>query len=380
MRLDVDWISAPGPRAVMAALAGHQAYFVGGCVRNGLMGLPAGDIDIATSARPKQTMKAAEAAGLRAVPTGMDHGTITVVVDGEGYEVTTFRRDVATDGRRAVVAFADTIAQDALRRDFTMNALYAAADGTVHDPLGGLPDLQARRVRFIQDPHQRIAEDYLRILRFFRFHAIYGDPAQGLDAEGLAACAEGADGLTRLSKERIGAEMIKLLSAPNPAPSVAAMAHTGVLMQVLPGADARFLPVLVHLEAIAKRAPHWTARLAVMGGDDPAPLLRLSRAQVRHMGQVRQALAHDTSVAEVAYRFGPDVAWDTGLCRAASLEQAVPLGMAAEIDQASRAVFPVSAKDVPDLSGKALGDRLKELEMVWIKSGFSVGKAELLKR
>ncbi|MDH3263709.1 MAG: CCA tRNA nucleotidyltransferase, partial [Paracoccaceae bacterium] len=169
MRIDADWLHAPGPRAVMAMLrdAGHQALFVGGTVRNALLGHPPGDIDIATDAVPERVMELAEAAGLRPVPTGLDHGTITVVVaHHEGIEVTTFRRDVETDGRRAVVAFSTHVEDDAARRDFTMNALYASAEGEVIDPLGGLPDLRARRVRFVGNAAERIREDYLRILRF----------------------------------------------------------------------------------------------------------------------------------------------------------------------------------------------------------------------
>nr|MBA3325662.1 CCA tRNA nucleotidyltransferase [Paracoccaceae bacterium] len=247
LRIEAPWLGAPGPRAVCALLerAGRQAFFVGGCVRNALLGREATDVDVATDAHPEEVMRLAGAAGMKAVPTGIAHGTVTLAVEGGPVQVTTFRRDVATDGRRAVVAFADDIAEDAARRDLTMNALYARPDGTVVDPLGGLGDLRAGRVRFVGDAAARIAEDYLRILRFFRFHAWYGDPEAGIDAEGLAACAAARDGLTLLSRERIGAELAKLLAAPDPAPAAAAMAASGVLACVLPGADPRALPALV---------------------------------------------------------------------------------------------------------------------------------------
>ena len=207
-RITENWIKDQAAQKVCAMLtdAGKQAWFVGGCVRNALLGAPVSDLDISTDARPEEVIALAAAAGLKPVPTGIDHGTVTVVVDRHPFEVTTFRRDVETDGRRAVVAFADTMEEDASRRDFTMNALYAAPDGTVVDPLGGLPDLEARRVRFIGDPHDRIREDYLRILRFFRFHAWYG--SDGLDRDGYAACAELSDGLENLSKERVGQEFL----------------------------------------------------------------------------------------------------------------------------------------------------------------------------
>ncbi|MFL9503520.1 CCA tRNA nucleotidyltransferase, partial [Rhodopseudomonas palustris] len=290
MKVAGDWLAEEGTQALCAALetAGHRALFVGGCVRNALLGVPVADVDIATDARPETVSVIAEKAGFRVVPTGIDHGTVTVIAKGVPHEVTTFRRDVETDGRRAVVAFSTRIEEDAARRDFTMNALYADRSGAVIDPLGGLPDLRARRVRFVGDAEARIREDYLRILRFFRFHAQYGDPDQGLDAEGLAACAALSAGIETLSRERIGAEMRKLLAAPDPAPSVAAMAAAGVLAQVLPGADPRMLAPLVHLEG--SEPIRWLRRLAVLGGEDVTEALRLSRAEARDLAALRAAL------------------------------------------------------------------------------------------
>ena len=233
------WLKDADTQKVMTLLlvAGHQVFAVGGCVRNSLLGMPVTDIDIATSATPDEVVALAKSAELKAIPTGYDHGTVTIVVGQSPFEITTFRHDVETDGRRALVAFTDNIHEDARRRDFTMNALYADANGTVHDPLGGLDDLRARRVRFIEDADARIKEDYLRSLRFFRFHAQYGDPEQGLDEEALAAISANLDGLETLAAERIGAEMRKLLNATDPAPSLAAMNATGSLITILPGAD-----------------------------------------------------------------------------------------------------------------------------------------------
>jgi poly(A) polymerase len=200
----------PATQALCAAVlaGGYRIFFVGGCVRNAVLGEPVGDLDLATDALPEQVIRLAEAAGFKAIPTGIDHGTVTVLADGVPHEITTFRHDVQTDGRHAVVAYSTDLAQDAARRDFTMNALYADPAGEVIDPLGGLPDLLARRLRFVGDPVQRIGEDYLRILRFFRFSATYGDPALGMDVDALAACAELADGIDGLSRERIGAETV----------------------------------------------------------------------------------------------------------------------------------------------------------------------------
>jgi poly(A) polymerase len=378
-RITEAWLTAPEPQAVCALLtgAGHQALFVGGCVRNALLGRAVADIDLATDALPERVMALAAAAGVKAVPTGVAHGTVTLVIAHHPFEITTFRRDVATDGRRAVVTFADDIAEDAARRDFTMNALYARPDGTVVDPLGGLPDLRAGRVRFVGDPARRIAEDYLRILRFFRFYAWYGDPAEGIDADGLAACAEAQDGLARLSRERVGAEVTKLLGAPDPAPAVGSMAAAGILARVLPGADPGALAPLVHLEAGAGLAPRWQRRLAAFGGrPEWGAALRLSRSDRQALAGVAAALEADGPPAASAYRHGADAARDAVLIRAAALATPLPEGFEAEIARGAGAAFPLRAADL-DLEGPALGAALKRLEDAWIASDLRLGAPAL---
>jgi poly(A) polymerase len=380
-RISADWLTGNQPQAVCAMLteAGHQAWFVGGCVRNALIGAPISDIDITTDAPPERVTILAQNAGFHPVPTGFDHGTVTVVVQGHPFEVTTFRHDVETDGRRAVVAFANTIEDDAHRRDFTMNALYAAPDGQVTDPLGGLPDLEARRVRFIDDAHDRIREDYLRILRFFRFHAWYGDPNGGLDAEALAAISELSAGLETLSRERVGAEMKKLLAAPDPAPSVAAMVQTGVLAHVLPGADSRALPVLVYLEQALGVAPDAMRRLACLGGQDHMERLRLSKPEARRLDRLLEHRGSAARAEELGYRLGVDGGRDVLLLTAAALETPLPDGFETRLAQGAEAKFPVKPGDLmPDLAGAALGQRLKELEARWIASGFALTRDELL--
>lgn len=382
MRIEADWLHAPGPRAVMAMLtgAGHQALFVGGMVRNALLGQPPGDIDIATDAVPEQVMALAEAAGFRPVPTGVEHGTITVVVaQHEGIEVTTFRRDVETDGRRAVVAFSTRVEDDAHRRDFTMNALYATSEGEVIDPLGGLPDLRARRVRFVGDAGERIREDYLRILRFFRFHAHYGDPDAGLDADGLAACAANLAGIETLSRERIGAEVKRLLTAQDPAPSVAAMAEVGALERALPGADHRPLAAIVRLAREAGLAPETMRRLAALGGENPASALKLSRAEAKRLAALRDGAASGKSAGELGYRLGAEAGLSAILLRAALGGTTPPPDASAEAERGAAAEFPVRPADLmPALDGPALGARLKELEARWIASDFALGRDDLL--
>lgn len=372
------WIGHPGTQALCAALetAGFRALFVGGCVRNALLGEPVADIDIATDAMPETVSDIAQTAGFKVIPTGIDHGTVTVVAMGEPHEVTTFRRDVETDGRRAVVAFSSRIEEDAQRRDFTMNALYADRTGRVIDPLHGLPDLQARRVRFVGDAETRIREDYLRILRFFRFHAAYGDPDGGLDPESLAACAALSAGLETISRERISAELRKLLSAADPAPSVAAMAQSGVLAHVLPGADPGMLAPLVHLDAAVPA--RWLRRLSVLGGETGA--LRLSRAEARDLAALRAALGTSDTPAALGWHLGELLATDAILARAASFGSPPPPGWQAEIRRGARARFPVTAADLmPTLQGEALGARLKALESRWLASNLILDKDELLK-
>lgn len=380
MKVSGDWLDHPGTQALCAVLqaAGFRALFVGGCVRNAVLGVPVGDVDLTTDAPPSDVTRVAEAAGFKVVPTGIDHGTVTVVAGGRPHEVTTFRRDLETDGRRAVVAFSVRIEEDAERRDLTMNALYADPAGEVIDPLGGLSDTLARRVRFVGTAETRIREDYLRILRFFRFHACYGDPGGGLDAEGLAACASLAEGLETISRERIGAEMRKLLAADDPAPAMAAMAQSGVLAWVLPGADPRALAPLVHLEA--GLPPSWLRRLAVLGGDDPAQALRLSRAEARDLSLLRQSVAGTEGPAALGFLLGAELAQDALLARAALMEQPLPQGALAEIARGAQTPFPVVAADLmPDLTGAALGARLKALEAKWLASGLRLSREDLLK-
>ncbi len=373
MNLPPALMDDPGLRAVLGALAPVRALVVGGAVRNALLGEPVEDIDLATDARPERVIALAEAAGLKAVPTGIAHGTVTLVADGRGFEVTTFRRDVETDGRRAVVAFSDRLEEDAARRDFTINALYAGADGAVIDPVGGLPDLAARRLRFVGDADRRIAEDYLRILRFFRFHARYGRPG-GADPAALDACARGAAGLARLSRERIGAELRKLLDAPDPREAVRLMDETGVLAVILPGADPTRLARVVAAEPdFPPPSPRWPVRLAALGGAEAAERLRLSR----HESRAQEELRFAGSLGEAAWRFGQARAGELALLRAA--DGALPAGWRDRIAAAEGQRLPVTAADLAGrLTGAALGRGLKAAEAAWIESGFALPAPALI--
>ena len=379
MKIAGAWLTHSGTQALCAAMqaGGYRIFFVGGCVRNALLDETVGDLDLATDALPDQVMRLAEAAGFKAIPTGIDHGTVTVLAKGVTHEITTFRRDVQTDGRHAVVAYSTDIAQDAARRDFTMNAIYADPAGEVIDPLGGLPDLLARRLRFVGDPALRIREDYLRILRFFRFSASYGDPALGMDADALAACAELADGIDGLSRERIGAEMRKLLSARDPAPALASMAASGVLGHVLTGADPRYLAPLVHLEGNAPA--RWQRRLVVLGGQDWGDALRLSRAEQGLLARLRDQIGSSLSPAALGWKLGPEFGTDALLARAAVLESPLPAQWQEDVSRGAESRFPVMAADLmPQLSGPALGATLAQLESLWLASDLRLSRDELL--
>mgnify|MGYP006075033967 CR=1 FL=1 len=358
---------------------GFEIFYVGGCVRNALLGAPVSDVDMSTNAKPEEVISLTKAAGLKPVPTGIEHGTITVVSDGVGYEVTTFRRDVETDGRRAVVAFSDDIFDDARRRDFTMNALYADASGNVIDPLGGLDDLRARRVRFIEDADQRIREDYLRALRYFRFHAWYGDTSEGMDADGLAAIVSNLHGLETLSAERIGSELAKLLNAVDPSTAIAAMAQTGVLGKLLPAADIRFILITLHGEAVIGCKPNWIGRLVALGGEDAAGSLRLSKSDQRTYGAIRQAAFEDVSLLGAAFENGAEIATQAYLIRCAIAESLPDVSYVEQLASAEQQRFPIVAANLmPAYQGPALGIRLAQLKTAWIASGFTMSKEELI--
>jgi len=390
------WLDWPGTRAVMAALEVARpggARFVGGCVRNELRGVPVDDIDIATQLKPEETLAALEAAGIRAIPTGLEHGTVTAIYDGRPYEITSLRRDVETDGRRAVVAFTEDWAEDAERRDFRLNAIYAAADGRLHEIVpNSVQDAIDGRVIFIGDADQRLREDYLRILRFFRFNAWYG---AGMDAEGLAACERQKDGLAKIASERIWKELKRLMEAPDPSEAMLAMEETGVLEAVLPGASASELPSLVSVEQGAGLAPDPLQRLMAMlprRARDVTSVtahLRLSNAEASRLAEwADPALTHVLGVQPDAlrrlfYQFGPRAVLDRALIEAAQVSGADALTTikAAAVDW-QKPDFPLGGADAlaAGLSGPDVGAVLRALEQSWVASDFSLTRDELVAR
>lgn len=374
-RIDADWLKSGPTQAVFDLLRNYEVYAVGGCVRNTLWKAPVEDIDLSTSARPEVVMGLAEKAGLRVLPTGIEHGTVTVLIEGIAFEITTFRRDVETDGRRAVIAFSDDIDEDAQRRDFTVNAIYADRDGAIKDPVDGLSDIKQRRIRFIENAGSRIKEDYLRTLRFYRFNAYYADQADGFESDTLSAIAQNLDGLRSLSAERVTSELSKLLFAKNPAASLASMRTTGVLNIVLPGADDRAIGPLVELEKTFDVQPNGNRRFAAMGGEHQA--LRLSRKDAAEIHQIRANVGTPAHI--LGYKLGKDTALDAILVGAALMGQPLNGDVISQIDVGANAVFPIKAADLsPDFSGKALGEKLKALEARWVESKFTLSRQALL--
>ncbi|WP_165779594.1 CCA tRNA nucleotidyltransferase [Mesorhizobium sanjuanii] len=404
-----DWLGDKHLQRLLAILAegGEEARVAGGAVRNTLIGQSVADIDIATTCLPHETIRRAEAAGFKAVPTGIEHGTITVVAGGKPYEVTTLRADIETDGRRARVSFGRDWKADAERRDFTINALYAEADGTIIDLVGGIADIEAHRLRFIGDPEARIREDYLRILRFFRFFAWYGDGRP--DAEGLKACARLKEGLNQLSAERIWSELKKLLLAPDPSRALLWMRQAGVLSNVLPESEKWGIDA-IHGLTRSEKELGWT----------PDPLLRLEAIlppdaqrmktlaeRLKFSGVEAERLRHwaltaavepkisEAELAKKLYRgdrqgFVDRLRLSLASARVRAVEDNDALleaggfsRLLAYAGKWQKPDFPLKGADLTALGaspGPKLGETLKNLEKEWVESGFALDRGALLKR
>ncbi len=396
------WLTSARTGRLFDALlkGGGEARFVGGCVRNALLGTPVADVDIATTILPDEVAARLQAAGIIVVPTGIAHGTVTAIVEKQPFEITTLRRDVTTDGRRATVAFTTDWREDAGRRDFTFNALYATRTGEIIDFTNGIADLEARKVRFIGEARQRIAEDYLRILRFFRFHAWYGKGE--MDAEGLKAAAEGKDGIATLSGERIHDELLKLLAAPDPTPALRAMAASGILPEVLPGAlDFERLARLVEIEEQHLfREGDALLRLAALIAGGPAERrlgvvrrMRFSNAENQRLAEIDRSdvkIISYLSIREVRralYRLTPAVFKDKAMLGWAADRKASNApqwrALLALADSWQRPELPLSGHEIMAAgvpNGPDVGRIMAEVEEWWIDSDFTDDKFSVIER
>ncbi len=406
-RITADWLVTPALQTLLAVLSGdeEEARIVGGAVRNAYLGHAVSDIDIATTTRPETTVARAEAAGFRTVPTGIAHGTVTVITPERPFEVTTLRRDIETDGRHAIVHFGRDWQADADRRDFTINALYARADGTIVDLVGGIDDMKSQTLRFIGDAATRIEEDYLRILRFFRFFAWYGEGRP--DSAGIRACTRLKEGLDDLSPERVWQELKKLLESPDPSRALLWMRQTGVLTKVLPETEKWGIDA-IHPLVEAERELGWTSdpmlRLAALVPPDPARLTDMAR-RLRFSNADRDrivAFAHAEPVpaeeSDVALRsrlyFGDRTAIIDRLRLGVSLRRKKAAGVAGGFDMVARLnrhlgvaerfdppAFPVSGADLKGAGlspGPAMGEALDRLRRVWAASGFVMTRESLI--
>jgi poly(A) polymerase len=392
-----SWMTAPETRAVLDALGG-EGRFVGGAVRNALLGQPVADIDIATPQLPDEVSKRLTKAGLGAVPTGIEHGTVTAIANGKPFEITTLRRDVSTDGRRATVAFTTDWAEDARRRDFTMNALYADANGEILDAVGGVEDLRAGRVRFVGDAVTRIREDYLRILRLFRFHAWYGKGE--IDSAALHAAAAEKGGLAQLSGERVSKEMLRLLEAGDPVPMIRQMAASGILTDVLAGnlniprlarlceidaenffeSDAvlRLAALLPASEAEARAtAKEWRLSNAIterLAGICSAKERIVSYLSIKEMNKLLYRIGGPRFCDLVRIRWAEDPKISNTINWRASLEVARTW---------PRPTFPLTGREVmlagvPE--GPLVGEILREVEDWWVDADFTDDEFSLAER
>lgn len=383
-KLKADWLAWPFLKDIVSALGPENIRFVGGVVRDTLVRRDIKDIDAATRYLPEETKTRLEACGIKVIPTGLEHGTVTAVRDGQTVEITTLRHDVETDGRHAKVAFTDDWLEDAKRRDFTMNALYLAADGTLFDPFGGEAAARAGQVCFIGDPEKRIEEDALRILRFFRFHAHYGKG--DLDAEGLRAVTVKVALLEQLSAERVRDEICKILAAPDPMPSLRAMteadvwAHTPVV-----GADLQALEALLAAEEILGFDPDILMRFAAITGTracSAARVLRMSNRQMKTLKAIRHgfdsgAPADAKSMRAFLYWYGPEAGQAAVLAHTEAQGEDVLQVLASwEIPE-----LPVRGQDLIILGMKPspeISQKLKQIEERWVESDFSLSKEVLL--
>lgn len=368
-RLDAPWMHRVDIAALVAALGHENARFVGGAVRDTLLGLPVKDLDMATTLLPDEVIRRLDAASIRSVPTGIEHGTVTAVLRGGPVEITTLRHDVSTDGRRATVAFASDWRDDAARRDFTINALYAdPVSGEIFDWFGGREDLEQRHVRFIGDARQRIREDHLRILRYFRFQARFG--SQPADEEAESACSELAATLKGLSRERVGMETMNLLGLPDPAPTVQRMAELGVLAVILPEADPQGLAALVTMEQAQGAAPDPLRRLAALLpaqtslAEQVASRFRLSVAQKKRLTTAAARHGSFDDARALAYRLGRESALDQLLLEGADISP---------LEGWDIPMFPLKGGQIVARgvsAGPDVARILRRIEDRWIAEGF----------
>jgi poly(A) polymerase len=341
--------------------------------------MPVTDIDLATDAQPEEIIKIAKENNIRFVPTGLAHGTITLIIDNKNYQITTFRTDFDHDGRYAKVEFTESLLLDASRRDLTINALYCNHVGEVIDPLNGLDDIKKQKIKFIGNPNERIKEDNLRILRFFRFQAIYGNKNLEIDSIALEACHNHKSKLAALSKERITSELRKILSAPNPLEVIIKMNETGVLNELFQNVSIDSLEAYLKTEEKFKININWLGRLLSLQVTQEEESLKLTRCEFKFLKQTKSAIENQIHVLEFSYYNGVENGKIYSILQNFRHNIILSKNLLNQINSLATKKFPITAKDLmPEIRGKKLGEALRSLEDRWIKSNFTLSKKDLL--
>lgn len=378
---ETKWLRNPSAQKLSKLYKnfGYQVLFVGGCVRNTILKMPVTDIDLATDAQPEEIIKIAKENNIRFVPTGLAHGTITLIIDNKNYQITTFRTDFDHDGRYAKVEFTESLLLDASRRDLTINALYCNHVGEVIDPLNGLDDIKKQKIKFIGNPNERIKEDNLRILRFFRFQAIYGNKNLEIDSIALEACHNHKSKLAALSKERITSELRKILSAPNPLEVIIKMNETGVLNELFQNVSIDSLEAYLKTEEKFKININWLGRLLSLQVTQEEESLKLTRCEFKFLKQTKSAIENQIHVLEFSYYNGVENGKIYSILQNFRHNIILSKNLLNQINSLATKKFPITAKDLmPEIRGKKLGEALRSLEDRWIKSNFTLSKKELL--
>lgn len=378
---ETKWLRNPSAQKLSKLYKsfGYQVLFVGGCVRNTILKMPVTDIDLATDAQPEEIIKIAKENNIRFVPTGLAHGTITLIIDNKNYQITTFRTDFDHDGRYAKVEFTESLLLDASRRDLTINALYCNHVGEVIDQLNGLDDIKKQKIKFIGNPNERIKEDNLRILRFFRFQAIYGNKNLEIDSIALEACHNHKSKLAALSKERITSELRKILSAPNPLEVIIKMNETGVLNELFQNVSIDSLEAYLKTEEKFKININWLGRLLSLQVTQEEESLKLTRCEFKFLKQTKSAIENQIHVLEFSYYNGVENGKIYSILQNFRHNIILSKNLLNQINSLATKKFPITAKDLmPEIRGKKLGEALRSLEDRWIKSNFTLSKKDLL--
>jgi len=381
MQINSEWIKSKSLQNILKIFkkADHNAYLVGGCVRNSILNLPVNDIDISTDAKPEETLDLFKTGSFKATPTGFSHGTVTVVSEGIPYQITTMRSDQNTDGRHANVSFSDNIKADAERRDFTINALYADPTGKIIDPIEGLKDFQPLKIKFIGNANNRIQEDYLRILRFFRFHAQFSDLVEDFERDALDAIKDNKNSLKFLSKERVWNELQKILLSKDPSRALLEMSKIGVLEKISINRGIKSIKNLISIEEKMGIKPEAIRRLVALTRDTEIKSLNLSRKEARKFSLLKSLLEKNFDPAELVYQFNKEIA--QSMLAISTFNQGAKLNLidVTKIEKACLYPCPISGAHLSKyVSGEDVGVKLKEAQSIWIKSNFKSDSAKIL--